>query len=99
MNRRGEKKGHVYGICESLLIFRIIGARWVERTSVIAGLNFLGKLQAVGITVVQQQFPLAEPARIQVGEISPRFTVRRRIGDLIRDLNSLHVDPHTGAKR
>ena len=56
----------MHGICEALLIFRIVCAIWIEGAPVISALNFSRDLRAVGIAMMQEQFPRSQPARIKV---------------------------------
>jgi hypothetical protein len=45
---------------------------------------------------MQEQFARAQPARIQIREISARTLVCGGIGPLVGDENMVHVKPHAG---
>src|SRR5260370_41135863 len=94
MNDRRQMKNNVHRVGESLLVDWVCRARSIERAAVVSSLNLTRDLGAIRISAMEEQFPRAQPARIEIGKIAARAVMRGGVGDLMRNQHTIDVSPH-----
>src|SRR5260370_30989352 len=96
MNDRRQMKNNVHRVGESLLVDWVCRARSIERAAVVSSVNLARALGAIRISAMEEQFPRAQPARIEIGKIAARPVMRGGVGDLMRNHHPADVSPSPG---
>lgn len=71
------------------------GTGKIERAAIVSGLNLACDLGAVRAAAVEEQFPRAQPTRIEIEKISAQPSRRGRIRNLLWNPHAIDVQPHS----